>query len=67
MIIMRFGENNALGLKYIDIYKFQGLAVGGGLHSSPYNFCVYKMEKVHETPTRIKFYIIIILKNSEDE
>ena len=30
IIIMRFDENNVLGLKYIDIYQFRGLVGGGG-------------------------------------
>ena len=40
IIIKRFGENNALVRKYIDIYKFWGLA-GGGLHGPPYIFVYY--------------------------
>ena len=32
MIIMRFGENNILGPKYIDIYKCRGLVLGYMVH-----------------------------------
>ena len=49
LIIMRFREDNVLGLKYIDIYKFWGF-VGGGLHGPSYIFCLLfiKTEKVNE-------------------
>ena len=41
IIIMRFGEKNVLGPKYIDIYLFQGfVGRGGGLHVPPYIFCL---------------------------
>ena len=56
-IIMRFGENNVLGPKYIDIYEFWG--VWGG-----HTFFVYysKNHKKYKsmTCTKIKFYIILI-------
>ena len=46
IIIMRFGENNVLAPKYIDIYQFRGFT--GGLHGPPYIFCLLfiKMETV---------------------
>ena len=37
---MRFGQNNILGPKCNDIYQFQGLTGGGGLHGPPYFFCL---------------------------
>ena len=41
IIIMRFGENNVLGPKYIHIYKFRGWRVAGeGSHGPPYIFCL---------------------------
>ena len=48
IIILRFGVNNVLGSKYIDIYQFRGLE--GGLHGSPNIFCLLfiKTEKVQE-------------------
>ena len=48
IIIMRFGENNVLGPKYIDIYEFRG--VRGGYTYSTIIFCLLlkKMEKVQE-------------------
>ena len=50
IIIMRFGEYNVLGPKYINIYiNFRG-ARGRGLHGQPYSFCfvLIKTEKVQE-------------------
>ena len=38
MIIMRFGENNVLCPKYIDIYEFQ--VVRGAVHGPLYIFCL---------------------------
>ena len=49
IIIMRFCENNVLGPKYIDIYKFWGFI--GGLDSPPYVFIIiiiHKTGKVEE-------------------
>ena len=48
IIIMRFGENNVLCLKYIDIYEFGGY--GGDVHIPPYIFCLLlkKTEKVQK-------------------
>ena len=45
---MRFGENNILCQKYIDIYEFWGY--GGDAHIPPYIFCLLfkKTEKVQE-------------------
>ena len=45
---MRFGENNVLCPKYIDINEFQG--VWGDIHGPPYIFCLLfkKTEKVQE-------------------
>ena len=44
---MEFGENNVLWQKYIDIYKFWGVA--GGIHGPLYNcFIKKKTEKVQE-------------------
>ena len=45
---MRFGENNVLCPKYIDIYEFRGLQ--GDIHGSPYIFSLLfkKTEKVQE-------------------
>ena len=39
MIIMRFGENNVFGPKYIDIYEFRG--VWGGRTYSTVHFFYY--------------------------
>ena len=48
-IIMRFGESNVLGSKYIDIYKFRGLAWGDHMvHLSFFVYYSWKMEKVQE-------------------
>ena len=38
IIIMRFGENNVLCPKYIDIYEFQW--VRGDVHGPPNFFCL---------------------------
>ena len=48
IILMRFGENNVLCPKYIDIYEFRGLRVD--IHFPPYIFCLLfkKTEKVQE-------------------
>ena len=48
IIITRFGENNVLGPKNIDIYQFWGFA--RGLLGPPYIFCLLliKMETVQE-------------------
>ena len=37
IIIMRFGENNVLCPKYINIYEF-GRGVWGDVHNPPYIF-----------------------------
>ena len=46
IIIARFGENNVLCPKYIDIYEFQGY--GRDVLIPPYIFCLLlkKTEKV---------------------
>ena len=46
---MRFGENNVLCSKYIDIYEFWGVR-GGDVRIPLYNFCLLfkKTEKVQE-------------------
>ena len=42
---MRFGENNVLGPKYIDVlYQFQGLVGGEEVYGSP-KFFVYYSQK----------------------
>ena len=49
IIIMRFGENNVLCPKYIDIYEFWGYGgLGGNIHIPQYIFCLSfkKTEKV---------------------
>ena len=48
IIIMKFGENNVLCLKYINIYEFLG--VGGDVHIPPYIFSLLfkKTEKVQD-------------------
>ena len=48
IITMRFGENNVLGPKYIDIYEFQG--VREDVDIPQYIFCLLfkTMEKVQE-------------------
>ena len=48
MIIMRFGENNVLCRKYINIYEFLG--VEGDVHIPPYIFFLLfkKTEKVQD-------------------
>ena len=49
MIVLRFGENNVVGPKYINIYEFWG-GFEGDVHISPYIFCLLfkKTEKVQE-------------------
>ena len=49
MIIMRFGENNVLCPKYIDIYEFRG-GTEGDVQRPPYIFCLLfkKTEEVQE-------------------
>ena len=46
---MRFGQNNILCPKYIDIYEFEGYG-GGGIHIPLYIFSLLfkKTEKVQE-------------------
>ena len=46
---MRFGENNVLCPKYIDIYEFWG-GMGGDVHIPQYIFCLLfkKLKKVKE-------------------
>ena len=49
IIILSFGENNVLGQKYIDIYRFQGFAEGwgsGGAWSNLLFFYSYKQKKL---------------------
>ena len=46
IIILRFGENNVLGPKYIDIYQFRGLAEGE-VHGSVLLLFI-KTDKVQE-------------------
>ena len=50
IIIMRFGENNVLCKKYIDIYMNFGGYGGGDVHIPPNIFCLLfkKTEKVQE-------------------
>ena len=47
---MRFGENNVLGTKYIDIHVYQFWGFVGGLHGPHYIFYLLfiKMENVQE-------------------
>ena len=46
-IIMRFGENNVLCSKYIDIHEFQCVRGGGDEHGPPYICLLFKKtEKV---------------------
>ena len=63
IIIIRFSENNVLCLKYMSIYEFQG---GWGNEHIPPPFVFYYLKKHKEykrmTYTKIKFYIILILK-----
>ena len=64
IIIMRFGENNILCPKYINIYEFGW--DGGDVHIPPFIFCLlFKKRKKYTsmTYTKIKFYIILISKN----
>ena len=51
IIILSFGENNVLEQKYIDIYRFQGFAEGGGagvLGPTYFFFLFIQTEKVQE-------------------
>ena len=62
IIIMRFGENNVLCPKYIDIYEFQ-VGTERDEHIPQYIFCLLlKKQKKYKsmTHTEIKFYIILI-------
>ena len=43
---MRFGENNVLYPKYIDIMNFRGY--GGDVHIPPYSFCLLFKKTVKE-------------------
>ena len=51
IIIMRFGKNNILCPKYINIYEFQGV-MGGDIHGPPFIFCLLlKNEKKYKSTT----------------
>ena len=56
IIIMRFGENNVLGPKYIDIYEFGG-GTGGRTYSTVHFLFIQKNYE-SMTYTKIKFYNI---------
>ena len=61
IIIMRFGENNVLCPKYVDIYEFGRVQGGGDVHILPFIFCLLlkKRKKYKSTTyTKIKFCII---------
>ena len=61
IIIVRFGGNNVLCPKYMNIYEFRG--VWGDVYIPPYIFCLLlKKQKKYKrmTYTKIKFYIILI-------
>ena len=62
IIIIRFGANNVLCQKYIDIYEFGGY--GRGMYTFQCTFFVYYSKKWKKykstTYTKIKFYIILI-------
>ena len=47
---MRFGENNFLCPKYIDIYEFGGY--GMGVHIPPYVFCLLLKKNGKSTRAR---------------
>ena len=61
IIIMRFGENNVLCPKYIDIYEFGGVQGGCTYSTVHFLFIIKKKEKKYKcmTYTKIKFYIIL--------
>ena len=42
---MKFGENNVLGPKYIDIYQFQGFVGGGAWSNLHFFFIIHKNGK----------------------
>ena len=48
MIIVRFGENNVLCPKYIDIYEFWGVWEGCTYSTMHFLFIIQKTEKVQE-------------------
>ena len=62
IIIMRFGENNVLGPKYINIYiNFSGLCGGYIVNLKFFVYYSWKCKKYKSmTFTKIKFYIILI-------
>ena len=47
-MIMRFGENNVLGPKYIDIYEFRGVREGCTYSTVHFLFIIKKTDKVQE-------------------
>ena len=48
IIIMRFGKNNVLCPKYIDIYEFWGIQGRNTWSTVHFLFIIQKMEKVQE-------------------
>ena len=62
IIIMRFGENNALEPKYIDIQEFRKVQGGCTYSTIHFLFIILKKQKKYKsmTYTKIKFYIILI-------
>ena len=53
IIIIRFGENNVLCQKYIDIYEFLG--VWGDVLIPPYIFCLL-LKKIEKT---LEYYLYL--------
>ena len=51
IIIMRFGENNVLCPKYIDIYEFQGVQGGGTYTAIHFWFIIQKYKKKYKSMT----------------
>ena len=61
IIIMRFGESNVLGPKFIDIYEFRG--DGGRTYSTVHFLFIIQINGKStrlNTYTKIIFYIILI-------
>ena len=61
IIIMRFGENNVLCPKYIDIYEFWG--VWGDILGPPYVFLYYSKKRKKYNSKKIMHFISVLFTN----
>ena len=62
---MIFGENNILQPKHIDIYEFQGVWGGEGVHIPQYIFCLLlkKKQKKYKSMTYTKIKLPPVLSS----